>query len=172
MNNKSILVTGGLGYIGSHTTIALIAKGYRVCVIDDLSNSSIDVLKRIKRITNTSLNFFQFDLTDASSVKTFFNKNDSFDGVIHFAAKKSVDESVKKPLDYYHNNIQSLINILNHINSNINFIFSSSCTVYGQADKLPITEKTPLKKPESPYGNTKKICENILEDKKKDRNTI
>ena len=167
MNNKSILVTGGLGYIGSHTTIALIAKGYRVCVIDDLSNSSIDVLKRIKRITNTSPNFFQFDLTDASSVKTFFNKNDSFDGVIHFAAKKSVDESVKKPLDYYHNNIQSLINILNHINSNINFIFSSSCTVYGQADKLPITEKTPLKKSESPYGNTKKICENILEDKTK-----
>ena len=167
MNNKSILVTGGLGYIGSHTTIALIAKGYKVCIIDDLSNSSIDVLKRIKRITNISPDFFKFDLTDASRVKTFFNKNDSFDGIIHFAAKKSVDESVKKPLDYYHNNIQSLINILNHINSNINFIFSSSCTVYGQADKLPITEKTPLKNPESPYGNTKKICENILEDKKK-----
>ena len=167
MNNKSILVTGGLGYIGSHTTIALIDKGYKVCVIDDLSNSSIDVLNRIQRITNTSPDFFEFDLTDASRVKTFFKKNNSFDGIIHFAAKKSVDESVKKPLDYYHNNIQSLINILNHINSNINFIFSSSCTVYGQADKLPITEKTPLKKSESPYGNTKKICENILEDKTK-----
>ena len=167
MNNKSILVTGGLGYIGSHTTIALLDKGYNVCVIDDLSNSSIDVLNRIQRITNTSPDFFEFDLTDASRVKTFFKKNNSFDGIIHFAAKKSVDESVKKPLDYYHNNIQSLINILNHINSNINFIFSSSCTVYGQADKLPITEKTPLKKSESPYGNTKKICENILEDKTK-----
>ena len=167
MNNKSILVTGGLGYIGSHTTIALIDKGYKVCIIDDLSNSSIDVLNRIQRITNTSPDFFEFDLTDASRVKTFFKKNNSFDGIIHFAAKESVDESVKKPLDYYHNNIQSLINILNHINSNINFIFSSSCTVYGQADKLPITEKTPLKKSESPYGNTKKICENILEDKTK-----
>ena len=100
-------------------------------------------------------------------MRFFFKKNTKFDGVIHFAAKKSVDESVRKPLDYYHNNIQSLINILDHINTNVKFIFSSSCTVYGQAEKLPITEKTPLKKPESPYGNTKKICENILEDKTK-----
>ena len=167
MNNKSILVTGGLGYIGSHTTVALIEKGYKVCIIDDLSNSSIDVLNRIKKITNISPDFFQFDLTDSSSVKKFFKKKNRFDGIIHFAAKKSVDESIRKPLDYYHNNIQSLINILNHINTNIKFIFSSSCTVYGQAEKLPITEKTPLKKPESPYGNTKKICENILEDRTK-----
>jgi len=167
MNNKSILVTGGLGYIGSHTTVALIEKGYKVCIIDDLSNSSIDVLKKIKKITNISPDFFQFDLTDSSSVKKFFKKKNRFDGIIHFAAKKSVDESIRKPLDYYHNNIQSLINILDHINTNIKFIFSSSCTVYGQAEKLPITEKTPLKKPESPYGNTKKICENILEDRTK-----
>ena len=167
MNNKSILVTGGLGYIGSHTTVALIEKGYKVCIIDDLSNSSIDVLERIKKITDTSPDFFEFNLTDSSRVKTFFNKNTKFDGVIHFAAKKSVDESVRKPLDYYHNNIQSLINILDHINTNVKFIFSSSCTVYGQAEELPITEQTPLKKPESPYGNTKKICENILEDKTK-----
>lgn len=167
MNNKSILVTGGLGYIGSHTTVALIEKGYKVCIIDDLSNSSIDVLERIKKITDTSPDFFEFNLTDSSRVKTFFKKNTKFDGVIHFAAKKSVDESVRKPLDYYHNNIQSLINILDHINTNVKFIFSSSCTVYGQAEELPITEQTPLKKPESPYGNTKKICENILEDKTK-----
>ena len=165
MSKKSILVTGGLGYIGSHTTIALIHKGYKVCVIDNLSNSSIDVLKRIEKITNISPDFFEFDLTDTSNAKTFFTKNNNFDGVIHFAAKKSVDESVRNPLDYYHNNIQSLINILDNINTDVKFIFSSSCTVYGQAEKLPITEKTPLKKPESPYGNTKKICENILEDK-------
>ena len=167
MNSKYILVTGGLGYIGSHTSIALIDKGYKVCIIDNLSNSSIDVLKRIKQITNISPDFFEFDLTDASKAKTFFKKNNQFDGVIHFAAKKSVDESVRKPLDYYYNNIQSLINILDNINTDVKFIFSSSCTVYGQAEKLPITETTPLKKPESPYGNTKKICENILEDKTK-----
>ena len=167
MNSKYILVTGGLGYIGSHTTIALIDKGYKVCIIDNLSNSSIDVLKRIKQITNISPDFFEFDLTDASKAKTFFKKNNPFDGVIHFAAKKSVDESVRKPLDYYYNNIQSLINLLDNINTDVKFIFSSSCTVYGQAEKLPITETTPLKKPESPYGNTKKICENILEDKTK-----
>ena len=164
MIKKSILVTGGLGYIGSHTTVALIERGYKVFIIDDLSNSSIDVLKRIEKITNTSPDFFKLDLTNSSSVEEFFAKNNNFDGVIHFAAKKSVDESVRKPLDYYHNNIQSLINILVHINCNTKFIFSSSCTVYGQADKLPITEKTPLKKAESPYGNTKKICESILED--------
>ena len=167
MNNKSILVTGGLGYIGSHTTVALIEKGYKVCIIDNLSNSSIDVLKRIKKITNTTPEFVKFDLTDASRTKSFFKKNNHFDGVIHFAAKKSVDESIRKPLDYYHNNLQSLINLLDHINTNAKFIFSSSCTVYGQAEKLPITEKTPLKKSESPYGNTKRICENILEDKTK-----
>ena len=167
MNNKRILVTGGLGYIGSHTTVALIEKGYEVCIIDDLSNSSINVLKRIEKITNASPNFFKLDLTNSSSVKEFFAKNYNFEGVIHFAAKKSVDESVRNPLDYYHNNIQSLINILVHVNFNAKFIFSSSCTVYGQADKLPITEQTPLKKAESPYGNTKKICENILEDKTK-----
>ena len=167
MNSKYILVTGGLGYIGSHTSIALIDKGYKVCIIDNLSNSSIDVLKRIKQITNISPDFFEFDLTNASKAKNFFKQNNQFDGVIHFAAKKSVDESVRKPLDYYYNNIQSLINLLDNINTNVKFIFSSSCTVYGQAEKLPITETTPLKKPESPYGNTKKICENILEDKTK-----
>ena len=96
-------------------------------------------------------------MTDASKAKTFFKQNNQFDGVIHFAAKKSVDESVRKPLDYYYNNIQSLINILDNINTDVKFIFSSSCTVYGQAEKLPITETTPLKKPESPYGNTKKF---------------
>ena len=167
MSKKSILVTGGLGYIGSHTTVALIERGYKVFIIDDLSNSSIDVLKRIEKITNTYPDFFKLDLTNSSTVKDFFTKNNNFDGVIHFAAKKSVDESVRNPLDYYHNNIQSLINILVHVNFNTKFIFSSSCTVYGQADKLPITEQTPLKKAESPYGNTKKICENILEDKTK-----
>jgi len=167
MSKKSILVTGGLGYIGSHTTVALIERGYKVFIIDDLSNSSIDVLKRIEKITNTYPDFFKLDLTNSSTVKEFFTKNNNFDGVIHFAAKKSVDESVRNPLDYYHNNIQSLINILVHVNINAKFIFSSSCTVYGQADKLPITEQTPLKKAESPYGNTKKICENILEDKTK-----
>ena len=167
MSKKSILVTGGLGYIGSHTSVALIERGYKVFIIDDLSNSSIDVLKRIEKITNTYPDFFKLDLTNSSTVKDFFTKNNNFDGVIHFAAKKSVDESVRNPLDYYHNNIQSLINILVHLNINAKFIFSSSCTVYGQADKLPITEQTPLKKAESPYGNTKKICENILEDKTK-----
>ena len=167
MIKKSILVTGGLGYIGSHTTVALIERGYKVFIVDDLSNSSIDVLKRIEKVTNAYPDFFKLDLTNSSTVKEFFTKNNNFDGVIHFAAKKSVDESVRNPLEYYHNNIQSLLNILAHVNFNTKFIFSSSCTVYGQADKLPITEQTPLKKAESPYGNTKKICENILEDKTK-----
>ena len=107
MNSKYILVTGGLGYIGSHTTVALIERGYKVFIVDDLSNSSIDVLKRIEKITNISPDFFKLDLTNSSRLKEFFKKNNNFDGVIHFAAKKSVDESVRKPLDYYHNNFKA-----------------------------------------------------------------
>ena len=156
MSKKSILVTGGLGYIGSHTTVALIERGYKVFIVDDLSNSSIDVLKRIEKVTNAYPDFFKLDLTNSSTVKEFFTKNNNFYGVIHFAAKKSVDESVRNPLEYYHNNIQSLLNILAMLIL-IQSYFSSSCTVYGQADKLPITEQTPLKKAESLMATQKNL---------------
>ena len=163
---KKILVTGGLGYIGSHTVVELQKAGFEVVIIDNLSNSSIDVLDGITAITNTTPFFIQGDLKDKKVVQRLFEGHPAIKGVIHFAASKAVGESVEKPLKYYHNNISSLIYLLEEMNAHTvnNLIFSSSCTVYGQADNLPITENDPTKPAESPYGNTKKISEDIICD--------
>lgn len=160
-----ILVTGGLGFIGSHTVVELQNSGYEVVIIDDLSNTTIDVLENITTITGIKPAFHQIDLRVKNDVHTFF-ENNQVDGIIHFAAFKAVGESVEKPLDYYENNIGSLVYILQEMkNRSIdNFIFSSSCTVYGQADELPITENAPTKPAESPYGNTKQIGEEIIKE--------
>ena len=162
---KKILVTGGLGFIGSHTVVELQQEGFDVIIIDDLSNSKIEVLENITEITGVKPDFHQLDLRVKQEVKNFFDNN-AIDGIIHFAAFKAVGESVEKPLDYYENNIGSLIYLLQEMRDrNIdNFIFSSSCTVYGQADELPITENAPTKPAESPYGNTKQIGEEIIKE--------
>jgi UDP-glucose 4-epimerase len=161
-----ILVTGGLGFIGSHTVVELQNKGFEVVIIDDLSNSSIDVLNRITSITGIAPSFEKLDLKEKSKVQTFFIEHQDIQGVIHFAASKAVGESVDKPLQYYENNISPLVYVLQELQKldTANFIFSSSCTVYGQADELPITENAPIKKAESPYGNTKQIGEEIIQD--------
>ncbi len=165
---KKILVTGGLGYIGSHTVVELQNEGFEVIIIDDLSNSSIEVLDKITSITGIKPTFEQIDLKDKEAVKHFF-KYYTIDGVIHFAASKAVGESVNEPLKYYENNISTLVYVLKEMTANNvqNFIFSSSCTVYGQADELPITESAPTKPAESPYGATKKMGEIIIEDTSK-----
>lgn len=162
---KKILVTGGLGFIGSHTVVELQNEGFEVLIIDNLSNTSIEVLDKITSITGIKPTYFNIDLKDQKSVKDFF-ANNKVDGVIHFAASKAVGESVQMPLEYYENNIGSLVYILKEMKANNlnNFIFSSSCTVYGQADELPITESAPIKPAESPYGNTKQIGEEIIKD--------
>ena len=166
---QKILVTGGLGFIGSHTVVELQNEGYEVLIIDNLSNSSIDVLGQITSITGKKLVFENLDLKNQDDIKAFFESNKNIEGIIHFAASKAVGESVEKPLEYYHNNISSLIYLLEEMqNSNVsNFIFSSSCTVYGQADTMPITESSPFKPAESPYGNTKQIGEEIISDSSK-----
>lgn len=170
-----ILVTGGLGFIGSHTVVALQEKGFEVVIIDDLSNSRIEVLEGITSITGIRPAFFQFNLQDQSKLSQFFNEN-KIEGIIHFAASKAVGESVEKPLLYYQNNMVSLLNLLEIMQKFKvkNFIFSSSCTVYGQADHLPVSEDAPTKPAESPYGNTKQIGEEILRDvsKVEELNTI
>ena len=160
-----ILVTGGLGFIGSHTTVELQNSGHEVVIIDDLSNSRLEVLEGITAITQVRPEFVKLDLKDKLAVLDFFRKR-KIDGVIHFAASKAVGESMEKPLLYYENNISSLVYLLQAmLESGVrSFIFSSSCTVYGQADKMPITEDAPVKSAESPYGNTKQIGEEILED--------
>lgn len=162
---KKILVTGGLGFIGSHTVVELQNEGFEVVIIDNLSNSRIDVLDKITEITGTKPDFYEMDLRVKSDVQNFFNNN-QIDGIIHFAASKAVGESVEKPLDYYENNIGSLVYLLQEMRDRgiDNFIFSSSCTVYGQADELPITENAPTKPAESPYGNTKQIGEEIIKE--------
>ena len=161
-----ILVTGGLGYIGSHVVVELQNNGFEVVIIDDLSNSSLGVLDRIIGITGIKPEFEKIDLKEKKSVIDFFNRHDDIDGVIHFAASKAVGESVDNPLKYYENNIHSLVYLLQEINklASQKLIFSSSCTVYGQSDELPITEQAQIKEPESPYGNTKKIGEQIIKD--------
>jgi len=161
-----ILVTGGLGFIGSHTVVELQNEGYEVVIIDDLSNSSIKVLDGITAITGKKPIFEKLDLKERSGVEAFFKKHNDIKGVIHFAASKAVGESVQKPLMYYENNIGTLVYILKELKKlpAASFIFSSSCTVYGQADELPITENAPVKLAESPYGNTKQIGEEIISD--------
>lgn len=163
---KKILVTGGLGYIGSHVVVELQTSGFEVIIIDDLSNSSTDVLDGIFGITGVKPIFEKIDLKEKNFVLDFFKRNSNIDGIIHFAASKAVGESVNDPLKYYKNNISSLLHVLEQLQY-INapkFVFSSSCTVYGQADELPITENEPIKQAESPYGNTKKIGEQIIKD--------
>ena len=160
-----ILVTGGTGYIGSHTVVELLNKGFEVIIIDNLSNSHVEVLDAIEKITGIKPAFFDCDLSDESSVINFFQRN-KVDAIIHFAAYKSVGESVEEPLMYYRNNLLSLINLLEATSQHgVNdIVFSSSCSVYGDPDHLPVDEQTSLKKAESPYANTKKICEEILND--------
>jgi len=161
-----VLVTGGTGYIGSHTVVALIEEGFETIVIDDLSNSSAEVIDNIEKITRVRPHFEQLDISDADKTNAFFKKHSGINAIIHFAAYKAVGESVKEPLKYYHNNLVSLINLLNcQLQYSINnLVFSSSCTVYGQPDVLPVTEQTPRKDAESPYGNTKRISEDIIYD--------
>ncbi len=162
---SKILVTGGLGFIGSHTVVELVNAGYEPIIIDDLSNSHPKMLDQLAKIIGYKPPFYQLDLCDETAIKSFAVDQADITGIIHFAAFKAVGESVKLPLKYYRNNFYSLINILNaYWGRPLNFVFSSSCTVYGQPDKLPVTEDAPVKAAESPYGNTKQIAEEILKD--------
>jgi UDP-glucose 4-epimerase len=159
-----ILVTGGLGFIGSHTVVELQGEGFEVVIIDNLSNTSIEVLDGIEKISKVKPIFEKLDLKIKEDVKAFFKKHDDIAGVIHFAASKAVGESVEKPLMYYENNINTLVYVLQELEQKkeANFIFSSSCTVYGQAKEMPITESAPIQPAISPYGNTKQIGEEII----------
>lgn len=163
---EKILVTGGTGYIGSHTVVELIAAGFEPVIADNLSNSQIEVLDGIRAITGIKPEFENFDICDLAALKQLFAKHSDIKAIIHFAALKAVGESVEKPLEYYRNNIISLMNLLLvmqefHVS---NMVFSSSCTVYGQPDTLPVTENSPVKPALSPYGNTKQISEEIIRD--------
>jgi len=159
---SKILVTGGTGYIGSHTVVELHNAGYEVVIVDDLSNSSIKILDQLETIIGLKPDFYEFDLCDAQKVTEFVEKHHDITGIIHFAAFKAVGESVQNPLKYYRNNFFSLINLLGAFKGKIDFVFSSSCTVYGQPDSLSVTESAKVKPAESPYGNTKQIAEEIL----------
>ncbi len=161
-----VLVTGGLGFIGSHTVVELQNEGFEVVIIDNLSNSSEEVLKGIVAITGKTPLFEKMDLREKSAVQNFFKKYSDIAGVIHFAASKAVNESVENPLLYYENNINTLVYILQELQQKpeAHFIFSSSCTVYGEADVMPITEDAPIKAALSPYGNTKQIGEEIINE--------
>jgi UDP-glucose 4-epimerase len=161
-----ILVTGGTGYIGSHTAVELINQGFDVVVVDNLSNSQERSLDGIREITGIRPAFERFDLCDAEKLEAFLGKYPDIDAIIHFAAYKSVGESVREPLKYYHNNLVSLMNLLEAMKKHDikGMVFSSSCTVYGQPEELPVTEQAPIQKAVSPYGNTKQISEEIIED--------
>ena len=163
---KKIIITGGTGYIGSHTVVEFINAGYEPIIIDNLSNSNINVLDGIEKITGKRPTFYMADVTDNFAMDKIFYENDDAIAVVHFAASKAVGESVQKPLMYYRNNLNGLINVLEMMEKHgVNgLVFSSSCTVYGQPEKLPVTEETPFAKAESPYGNTKKISEEIIQD--------
>jgi len=164
-NKKKILLTGGAGYIGSHTAVELIQLGYDAVLIDDFSKSDKTLLQGIEKITGKKPNFFEGDCKDSKFLERLFSQN-KFDSVIHFAAYKSVGESVNEPLFYYDNNLRSMIELLRTMKKfGVNeFIFSSSCTVYGQPDVIPVDENAPFKRAESPYGATKQMCERVLED--------
>jgi len=163
---KKILVTGGTGYIGSHTAVELIEDGFEVVLIDNLYNSEAEVAERIGKITGTKPRLEVFDICDREKLNDFFQRNMDVSAIIHFAAYKAVGESVSKPLDYYWNNLVSLINILEGMKDYAvpAIVFSSSCTVYGQPEKLPVTEDAPIQPAISPYGNTKQIGEEIIRD--------
>ncbi|MEB2785984.1 UDP-glucose 4-epimerase GalE [Algoriphagus persicinus] len=162
---KKILITGGAGYIGSHTAVELVKSGYEPIIIDDLSNSESKVLDRLEEIIGRRLTFYKGDCSDRNLLDQIASEHE-ISGVIHFAAFKAVGESTMEPLKYYRNNIGSLLTLLDFIKAKQikDFVFSSSCTVYGQPEFLPVTEETPRQDAESPYGNTKKICEDILVD--------
>lgn len=163
---ERILVTGGTGYIGSHTVVELQNSGYDVVIVDNLSNSSADVVDNIEKVSGIRPAFEKLDCLDLEGMDKLFTKYPGIKGIIHFAASKAVGESVQKPLLYYRNNLVSLINLLELMPKHgvEGIIFSSSCTVYGQPDVLPVTEEAPIKKAESPYGNTKQINEEIIRD--------
>lgn len=160
-----ILVTGGTGYIGSHTVVELQQQGYEVVIVDDLSNSRVEVVEAIAKITGIKPEFHQFSLADAAKTKSFFKEQPDIEAIIHFAAYKAVGESMAEPLLYYRNNLVSLINLLQGMKDNgiSRFVFSSSCTVYGQPDELPVKETSPVKEAWSPYGNTKQMSEQMLQ---------
>jgi UDP-glucose 4-epimerase len=170
--NKKILVTGGSGYIGSHTIIELINNGYEVISIDDNSRSLPNIYDKIEKITNIKIKSYEIDLKNEELVRKVFEENPDIDSIIHFAAYKSIEESIREPILYYENNLVSLFNLLKCCTEfNIkNFIFSSSCTVYGTPDMLPVTEETLLKMPKNPYGFTKQMSEQILRDYSKSSN--
>jgi UDP-glucose 4-epimerase len=164
-NSKKILVTGGCGFIGSHTVVALIESGFTPVIVDSLENSEYFILTNLEKLTNSKIQFYKANCKDKKTMQTIFEK-ENFSGIIHFAAYKAVGESVEQPLKYYENNINSLLVLLElSLEFKIsNFIFSSSCTVYGSPEIIPVTENSPVGKIASPYGNTKIICENILTD--------
>lgn len=166
MKKDTILVTGGTGYIGSHTVVELQQAGYHVVIIDDLSNSNVDVLDGIERITGIRPDFVEGDCTDMAVVKDLFAKHPGIKGIINFAASKAVGESMQKPMLYYRNNLNTLMNLLDMMAEHgvKGIVFSSSCTVYGEPDENPVTEAAPIKKATSPYGNTKQISEEIITD--------
>jgi UDP-glucose 4-epimerase len=163
---KKVLVTGGTGYIGSHTAVELIIDGFDVVIIDNLHNSDITVLDGIEAITGVKPKFYDYDLCNISKVHEVFSSEGKIDAIVHFAAYKAVGESVKKPLEYYRNNLSSLINLLElmELFGTSSMVFSSSCTVYGQPDRLPVTEASPVRDAASPYGFTKQAGEIIIRD--------
>ena len=168
MKKQCVLVAGGAGYIGSHTTVELIAAGYDVVIADNLSNSEMRAVEGVRKITGIEVPFVQVDCCDREAFRKVFEQYD-FDSAIHFAASKAVGESVEKPMLYYRNNLTSLMNLIDlmHEFGRHNIVFSSSCTVYGEPDKQPVTEQTPRKPATSPYGNTKQMSEDILRDSMK-----
>lgn len=166
MANAKILVTGGAGYIGSHTVVELVEAGYEPVIIDNFSNSEESALEGIAAILGRDIPCHRIDCTDVEALRQVFKQEQNIQGVIHFAAYKAVGESVAEPLKYYHNNVGSLVALLQVMEEYKvdNLVFSSSCTVYGIPEQLPVTEETPVQKANSPYGNTKKVCEEILTD--------
>ncbi|WP_183580210.1 UDP-glucose 4-epimerase GalE [Mucilaginibacter sp. X5P1] len=162
---SKILVTGGAGYIGSHTVVELVNAGYTPIIVDSLQNSNSLIIQQVEKITGVKIEFHQIDLCESEEIERLITNNPDIQDVIHFAAFKAVNESVSFPLKYYRNNLYSLINVLEAFKGrHVNLVFSSSCTVYGQPDQLPVSESATIKKAESPYGNTKQIAEEILED--------
>lgn len=163
---ETIIVTGGAGYIGSHTVVELLGSGYNVLILDDLSNSDISVLDGLKQITGETVPFNKVDICNRKALFEIIESNSPISGIIHFAAFKAVGESVQNPLKYYYNNLVSMMNVLEAMKTFQiqKLVFSSSCTVYGQPELLPVTENSPIQKAESPYGNTKQICEEMILD--------
>ena len=166
MSAKKVLVTGGAGYIGAHTVVELVQAGWEPVIVDDLSRSNVCLVEGAEKIVGRKISFYKVDCNDREALRKVFSENKEIVSVIHFAAFKSVNESVQQPLAYYRNNIGSLLTVLELMQefSVSRLIFSSSCTVYGQPEQIPVTEAAPFKKAESAYGATKQMCERILED--------